>query len=137
VQKQDSRSDDSENHQNNCLDNIHKPHKKVTAPAKGCEFFLCFYYSRFRCYCQTLRSVPLKSFYTGYRIKARSFSGKHNLSNVELGVVNPPQNVPFAYGSLTEGQFDAEIDKGMADIRAGRVYSADNVEAEMKRDFGL
>lgn len=48
-----------------------------------------------------------------------------------------PQNVPLAYGSLTKEQFDAEIQKGMEDIRAGRMYSAEEVEAEMKRDFGL
>lgn len=48
-----------------------------------------------------------------------------------------PQNVPLAYGSLTKEQFDAEIQKGMEDICAGRVYSAEEVEAEMKRDFGL
>lgn len=41
-----------------------------------------------------------------------------------------------AYGSLTKEQFDAEIEKGM-DIKAGRVYSADEVEAEMKREFGI
>ncbi len=48
-----------------------------------------------------------------------------------------PQNAPLAYSSLTKEQFDAEIQKGMEDIRAGRVYSAEEVEAEMKRDFGL
>lgn len=48
-----------------------------------------------------------------------------------------PQEVPPAYASLTKEQFDAEIEKGMADIREGRVYSADDVEAEMKRDFGI
>lgn len=48
-----------------------------------------------------------------------------------------PQNVPLAYGSLTKEQFDAEIQKGMEDIRAGRMYSVEEVEAEMKRDFGL
>lgn len=48
-----------------------------------------------------------------------------------------PQEAPLAYGSLTKEQFDAEIEKGIADIREGRVYSADAVEAEMKRDFGI
>ena len=38
---------------------------------------------------------------------------------------------PLAYGSLTKEQFDAEIEKGMEDIRVGRVYSADEVEAEI------
>ena len=38
---------------------------------------------------------------------------------------------------ITKEQFDAEIEKGMEDIKAGRVYSADEVEAEMKREFGI
>jgi predicted transcriptional regulator len=40
-------------------------------------------------------------------------------------------------GSLTKEQFDKEIEKGMSDVKAGRVYSADAIEAEMKRDFGI
>ena len=48
-----------------------------------------------------------------------------------------PQTVPLAYGSLTKEQFDEEIGKGMADMKAGRVYSADAVAAEMKRDYGI
>ena len=47
----------------------------------------------------------------------------------------PAYEEPVAYGSLTKEQFDAEIEKGMEDIKAGRVYSADEVEAEMKREF--
>ena len=45
----------------------------------------------------------------------------------------PVYEEPVAYGSLTKEQFDTEIEKGMEDIKAGRVYSADEVEAEMKR----
>ena len=48
-----------------------------------------------------------------------------------------PKTAPLAYGSLTKEQFDKEIEKGMADVKAGRVYSADDLEAEMKRDFGI
>lgn len=48
-----------------------------------------------------------------------------------------PRTEPLAYGSLTKEQFDTEIEKGMADVKAGRVYSADAIEAEMKRDFGF
>lgn len=40
---------------------------------------------------------------------------------------------PLAYGSLTKEQFDKEIEKGMSDVKAGKVYSADSIEAEMKR----
>lgn len=42
---------------------------------------------------------------------------------------------PLDYSTLTKEQFDVEIEKGIADIKAGRVYSADEVEEEMKRDF--
>lgn len=42
---------------------------------------------------------------------------------------------PVRDDTLTKKQFDAEIEKGMDDIRSGRVYSADEVEAEMKQDF--
>lgn len=51
--------------------------------------------------------------------------------------VKLPQEMPVAYGALTKTQFDAEIEKGMADIHAGRVFTADEVEAEMKREFGI
>ena len=47
--------------------------------------------------------------------------------NMKLSVLEEP----LAYGSLTKEQFDAEIEKGMEDIKAGRVYSADEVEAEI------
>ena len=43
----------------------------------------------------------------------------------------------FAYTVFCDPDFNAEIDKGMEDIKAGRVYSADEVEAEMKREFGI
>ena len=49
----------------------------------------------------------------------------------------PAYEEPVAYGSLTKEQFNAEIEKGMEDIKAGRVYSVDEVEAEMKREFGI
>lgn len=48
-----------------------------------------------------------------------------------------PQAALLNYGSLTKEQFDAEMEKGMADVKAGRVYSADTIEAEMRRDFGV
>lgn len=44
---------------------------------------------------------------------------------------------PVSYGSLTKEQFSIEIEKGMEDIKTGRVYSADEVEAEMKQEFGI
>ena len=51
--------------------------------------------------------------------------------------VKLPQGKPLAYEALTKAQFDAEIEKGMADMKAGNVYSADSVEAQMRRDYGI
>lgn len=51
--------------------------------------------------------------------------------------VKLPQETPLVYSSLTKEQFDAEIEKGMADIREGKVYSADAIESEMKRNYGI
>lgn len=48
-----------------------------------------------------------------------------------------PKETPLAYASLTKEQFDEEIGKGIADIKAGKVYSADAVEAEMRRDYSV
>ena len=39
---------------------------------------------------------------------------------------------PAAYGSLTEEQFSEEIEKGMKDIKSGRVFSAYEGGAEIK-----
>jgi len=51
--------------------------------------------------------------------------------------VKLPQETLVAYGALTKTQFDAEIEKGMDDIRVGRIFTADEVEAEMKREFDI
>lgn len=47
-----------------------------------------------------------------------------------------PSSVPVAAGSLTREQFDAQLQKGMDDIAAGRVLSDDEVEAEMRSLYG-
>ena len=44
---------------------------------------------------------------------------------------------PVATGSMTREQFDSELQKGMDDIVAGRVISADAVEAEMMSLYGI
>lgn len=51
--------------------------------------------------------------------------------------VKLPSETPLSYGSLTKDQFDTEIEKGMSDIREGRVYAASEIEAEMHRDYGI
>jgi len=48
-----------------------------------------------------------------------------------------PLEEPTAYSSLTKEQFDTEIEKGIEDMQEGKVYLADTVENELRRDFGI
>lgn len=48
-----------------------------------------------------------------------------------------PIRRPLAYGELTAEEFDAEIQKGFDDVKEGRVYTANDVEAQMKNRYGL
>ena len=47
-----------------------------------------------------------------------------------------PASKPVVICDLTKEQFDAEMQLGMDDINAGRIVSADDVEAEMRRLYG-
>ena len=46
-----------------------------------------------------------------------------------------PVNRPLVLEELTKEQLDAEIAKGIDDIENGRVYSADEVESELRKMF--
>ena len=48
-----------------------------------------------------------------------------------------PYAKPTVIGGMSREQFDAELQNGMDDIAAGRVLSADEVEAEMRRLYGV
>ena len=48
-----------------------------------------------------------------------------------------PSQKPVAISELTREQFDAEMQLGMDDIQSGRVVPTDEVEAEMRRLFGV
>ena len=48
-----------------------------------------------------------------------------------------PKETPLAFGSLTKEERDRELEKGMEDIREGRVYSAESVLEELHRDYGV
>ena len=47
-----------------------------------------------------------------------------------------PAAKPVVIADLSKEQFDAEMQLGMNDIRAGRVIPVSDVEAEMRRMFG-
>ena len=44
-----------------------------------------------------------------------------------------PSARPLVIGEMTREQFNAEMQAGLDDIQSGRVVSADDVEAEMRR----
>lgn len=51
--------------------------------------------------------------------------------------VKLPKKAPLAYGSLSKEEFDAEMEKGMADLKAGRVLSADEADEHFHRKYGI
>ena len=48
-----------------------------------------------------------------------------------------PASQPLAVGAMSKEQLDAELQKGIDSIKAGNVYSADEVDAALAREFGL
>ena len=48
-----------------------------------------------------------------------------------------PVEQPVAAGALTQAELDAELEKGMESIKGGKFYTADDIEGELLRGFGL
>ena len=51
--------------------------------------------------------------------------------------VKLPATKPVEMGSLTKAELDAEIEKGYADMLAGRAEPAEKVFDDIRRDYGL
>ena len=49
-----------------------------------------------------------------------------------LSVPKPP-----SVGAMTREQFDAEFQKGVKSIKAGKAYSADEVDMALEKEFGI
>ena len=48
-----------------------------------------------------------------------------------------PSPNPLSAGSMSKEQLNAELQKGLDDVENGRLISADEVEAKMKRRYGI
>lgn len=48
-----------------------------------------------------------------------------------------PSRKPTAIGGMSREEVDAELMKGMDSLKFGRAYTADEVDAELKREFGI
>lgn len=47
------------------------------------------------------------------------------------------QTKPLSFASLTDEQFNKEVEAGLADLTKGRVISAEKVNENMRRDYGI
>ena len=48
-----------------------------------------------------------------------------------------PSRKPTAIGGMSREEVDAELMKGTDSLKTGRAYTADEVDAELKREFGI
>ena len=48
-----------------------------------------------------------------------------------------PTAKPTAIGGMSREQLDAELQKGMDSMKSGKTYTADEVDAELRREFGI
>ncbi|MDY6267371.1 MAG: type II toxin-antitoxin system RelB/DinJ family antitoxin [Selenomonadaceae bacterium] len=48
-----------------------------------------------------------------------------------------PYRNPTAIGGMTREQLDAELMQGVASMRAGKIYSVDEVDAALRKEFGI
>jgi len=48
-----------------------------------------------------------------------------------------PTRKPAAIGAMSAEELNAELEKGYADIAAGRLHSLDDVAADMRRNYGV
>ena len=55
----------------------------------------------------------------------------------EITAASPSVRKPVVLGNLTKEELDAELEKGMDDIRSGRVYTEAEVFEEMRRLYGI
>ena len=44
---------------------------------------------------------------------------------------------PTAIGAMTQTELDAELLKGIKSLKSGRTYTADEVDAQLSKEFGI
>lgn len=48
-----------------------------------------------------------------------------------------PSAKPTAIGGMSRAELDIELMKGVESLKSGKTYTADEVDAELKREFGI
>lgn len=58
-------------------------------------------------------------------------------NGIPFKVVKPPKNKPLDMAKLSEEEFIEELEKGLADIEAGRVQDVKTVFENIREDYGI
>lgn len=48
-----------------------------------------------------------------------------------------PSTTPTAIGAMTQTELDTELLKGIKSLKSGRTYTADEVDAQLSKEFGI
>ena len=48
-----------------------------------------------------------------------------------------PESIPTAIGGLSREELDTELKKGVESLKAGKVYTADEIDAAFAREVGI
>lgn len=48
-----------------------------------------------------------------------------------------PSAKPTAIGGMSRAEIDAELTKGIDSLKSGKTYTADEVDAELSKEFGI
>ena len=48
-----------------------------------------------------------------------------------------PAGKPVAVGGMKREQLDAELMKGVESLKSGKTYTVDEIDAELKKEFGI
>ena len=64
----------------------------------------------------------------------------HSREKVDFGLplnLHLPKAVPTAIGDMSHAELDAELAKGMESLKSGKVYTANEVDAELAKEFDI
>lgn len=48
-----------------------------------------------------------------------------------------PSSKPTSIGEMSQVELDAELLKGVESLKSGKTYTADEIDAELKKEFGI
>ena len=48
-----------------------------------------------------------------------------------------PAEKPTAIGSMSRTELDSELAKGVESLKTGKTYTADEIDAELAKEFGI